>query len=55
MNAGLLLDGLLGGEPRKVCGMRAEAGGNPGRGDSRLCWDGNGGVQMLYAVSHEIA
>jgi len=30
MNAGLFLDGLLGGEPRKTGWMRAEAAGDPG-------------------------
>src|SRR6266446_2853457 len=29
-NAGLFLDGLLGGEPRKTGWMRAEAAGDPG-------------------------
>lgn len=30
LNAGLFLDGLLGGEPRKTGWMRAEAAGDPG-------------------------
>ena len=60
VNAGLFLDGLLGDERRKTGWMRAEAAGDPGRGDSRHClgrdrWDADALRDLVRSMSSNIS
>lgn len=50
-SANLFLDGLLGDERRKTGWMRAEAAGDPVRGDSRPYWAAADGMLTRFATS----